>query len=111
MKYNISRKSFANEWLQDLAQLHRFLEKCSRDTHEVLLACRLGLEGVECLEACAVVFREKGTVVCAIVNEVSNKHPLEENECKYISNRSRTCHQLARTAPRRNRLGAAREVL
>ena len=36
------KETFRNEWPQDLAQLHRFLEKCSRDTLEVMLACRLG---------------------------------------------------------------------
>ena len=83
------KESFRKEWPNDPAQLHRFLEKCSGQTLELMLVSRLGLEGVECLRNAMKLVPEsfldkRAQFVCAIVNKVSHKHPLQESECMYV---------------------------
>ena len=81
-------ETFRKEWPEDPAQSHRFLEKCSGETLEIMLVSRLGLEGVECfLNAMQLVpeyfLDKRAEFVCAIVNKVAPKQPLEEHECRY----------------------------
>ena len=81
------KESVRSKWPKESADYQRFLEKFTPDNFEVVLVCRLGIIGVECLRnAIKLVtesFLEKRTqLVCSIVNLVS-KAQLEENECKY----------------------------
>ena len=85
------KEGFRIKCPKDSAHLHRFCDTCSCETLEIMLVCRLGLDGVECLRSALKLIpdsylEKKAHFVCAIVNEViveNDKEPLEENECRY----------------------------
>ena len=85
------KEEFRIKCPKDSAHLHRFFDTCSCDTLEIMLVCRLGLDGVECLRSALKLIpdsflEKKAQFACAIVNEVlvdNDKEALEENECRY----------------------------
>lgn len=74
----------------DSESYNRLFNKCSKETLEVLLTCRLGLEGVDCLRASIQLVPEqylskRPQVICNIVNKVleqTNKVPMTFTECE-----------------------------
>ena len=73
------KESFRKEWPNDPAQLHRFLEKCSGQTLELMECLRNAMKLVP-----ESFLDKRAQFVCAIVNKVSHKHPLQESECMYV---------------------------